>query len=165
MPTWFLALKQTAGRGRKGRTWYTPTGNFAASVLCKRIQKRAQTPHMYGFVAALAVFDTCWFYINQDNKQQTPHKLALKWPNDVILNNGKVAGILVECTERAVAVGIGVNLITPPPQNAVRIGGLPPAVLHNVLAHPMTTTNDSAPPPPLSPIGFCTIWQGFIKNG
>ncbi len=110
-PVWFLGLRQTAGRGRRGREWRDPVGNFAATYLCRPDGPLEQTAQR-SFVAALALHDALLTLIGR------PEALALKWPNDVLLNGGKVAGILLESAGAAraqhLAIGIGVNLLTAP---------------------------------------------------
>ncbi|MDO5604230.1 MAG: biotin--[acetyl-CoA-carboxylase] ligase [Paracoccus sp. (in: a-proteobacteria)] len=110
---WVMTHEQFQGRGRRGRDWVMPAGNFAASLALRPAGGPGQAA-LYSFVAALAVHDTLARICG-------PHaRLALKWPNDVLLNGGKVAGILLESagqagTLSALAVGIGVNLAAAPP--------------------------------------------------
>jgi BirA family transcriptional regulator, biotin operon repressor / biotin---[acetyl-CoA-carboxylase] ligase len=111
-PVWFLGLQQTAGRGRRGREWRDPLGNFAATYLCRPTGPLEQTAQR-SFVASLALYDAFLALTGR------PESLALKWPNDVLLNGGKVAGILLESAgagqgTQHLAVGIGVNLLTAP---------------------------------------------------
>ena len=104
-PLWLLARRQTAARGRRGRAWAMPPGNFAATLLMRPDRAPAQR----SFVAALALFDALgqasgrfWLF-------------GLKWPNDVLLSGGKVAGILLEgAPNGALAIGFGVNLAEAP---------------------------------------------------
>ena len=111
-PTWILAHAQTEARGRRGRAWQSPKGNFAATLVCKP----HATPHeaaKRSFLAANAVFEALAFYTDRAS-------LALKWPNDVLLNGGKVAGILLESAGSGhfvdwLAIGVGVNLRKAPP--------------------------------------------------
>lgn len=106
------AARQTAGRGRRGRTWVSPPGNLYASVLL-RPQCRAATAAQLGFVAALGVAEAI--------AALAPAVAArCKWPNDVLANGKKVSGILLE-TEMAagdrpdfVVLGVGVNLASSP---------------------------------------------------
>lgn len=112
-PTWILALKQTAGRGRRGRAWADPTGNFAAT-LAMRPHGAASAAAQRSFIAALALFDACVAVTGRSAG------FALKWPNDVLLNGGKLAGILLEsggagAATGQLAIGIGVNLRNAPP--------------------------------------------------
>ena len=109
------ALEQTAGRGRRGRTWQSPKGNFYASIVL-RPDVALKDAAQFGFVASLAVFDTIGSLAQPGTDAQT------KWPNDVLISGRKVAGILLEAqgggTPDAipdfVIVGIGVNLINYP---------------------------------------------------
>ena len=112
-PLWITAARQTAGRGRRGRTWTSELGNLYASVLLGDPAPPALAPQIC-FVAALAlhdaVLDTC--------AGLAPARLKLKWPNDLLLDDAKVAGILVEGlttgSRSAVVVGFGVNCRSHP---------------------------------------------------
>lgn len=111
-PQWILARRQTAGRGRRGREWQAAAGNFAATLLLPQPGPAAMAAQ-YSFVAALALADALALAAGPSVQ------LSLKWPNDVLLNGGKVAGILLESTGRgpglaALAIGIGVNLAAAP---------------------------------------------------
>lgn len=137
-PVWILARRQTAGRGRRGRRWNDPEGNFAASLLCHPEGPPDQVA-LRSFVAGLALFDALVAVTGEAGP------LALKWPNDVLLNDGKLAGILLESfaggAERArcLAVGIGVNLLHAPPSE-------PPPV------PPSELRPDIQPPAPMGPL-------------
>lgn len=117
---WVIADRQTAGRGRRGRAWDDGgNGNFMASVLVK-----ADGPlHQLSFVAALALFDA----LCAVTAPLGPGRLALKWPNDVLLDGGKLSGILLERTGAALVIGIGVNLAHHP-DGAGRPPGSPPPI-------------------------------------
>lgn len=111
-PTWIIAKEQTAARGRRGRAWVTPAKNFAGTLVM-RPKEDAQVTALRSFVAALAVFDAC-----VDLTGRTVG-FSLKWPNDVLLNGGKLAGILLESVGRDgmvehLSIGIGVNLEDAP---------------------------------------------------
>ena len=106
-PYWFMAARQTAGRGRRGRAWDTGQGNLAATLLLTTDRSPAEAAQL-SFVAALAVCDFARAYLPAD-------KVKVKWPNDVMVEDGKVSGILLESGRRAddrlwVAIGVGVNL-------------------------------------------------------
>jgi len=110
-PTWIMARRQTAARGRRGRRWENPAGNFAATFLLKPGGSPAAAA-LRSFSAANALFETLALKISRE-------RLAMKWPNDVLLNGGKVAGILLESVGTAagidwLAVGVGVNLVSAP---------------------------------------------------
>lgn len=110
-PTWIFARRQTAARGRRGRAWENPPGNFAATLVM-RPGGGPSAAALRSFSAANAVFEALAMHANRS-------ALALKWPNDVLLNGGKVAGILLESSGAGgridwLSIGIGVNLIHSP---------------------------------------------------
>lgn len=117
---------QTAGRGRQGNSWTGFSGNMYASVIV-RPHARVQETGQLSFVAALALAETL--------KEFLPPSvdIGIKWPNDLLLNGKKCAGILLE-TETVngahgvawVVIGIGVN-VKAAPENA--------ACLHDFCAH------------------------------
>ena len=107
------ALRQSAGRGRQGRGWDSPAGNLYISVLLRPAVALRDAPQ-WSFVAAVALADTI--------KTLLPEaaKLTLKWPNDLLLDGAKAAGILVETgvapshTLDWICIGMGVNIATKP---------------------------------------------------
>lgn len=110
--TWVLGLRQSAGRGRRGRAWIDPPGNFAAS-LALRTNDAPAALALRSFVAVLALHDAL---VGQTGLNRG---FALKWPNDVLLNGGKLSGILLESAGAGVlAIGIGVNLRAAPPADS-----------------------------------------------
>jgi len=127
-PTWFLGLRQTAGRGRRGRAWVDPPGNFAATLLTFPRRPPVEVAQL-SFVAALALADTL------ARVAGPAARLALKWPNDVLLSGGKVAGILLEGEgarpprPAALAIGIGVNLTHAPDKDSIEPGAARPISL------------------------------------
>ena len=118
-PTWICALEQTAARGRRGRAWVNPKGNFAATLVIPTSDAPDQRA-LRSFVAALALFDALVAVSGRVDG------LALKWPNDVLLTGGKVAGILLESLGAHLAIGIGVNLVEAPDMSAVEERAVPP---------------------------------------
>jgi BirA family biotin operon repressor/biotin-[acetyl-CoA-carboxylase] ligase len=105
--TVILAEKQNNGRGRHNRKWYSlPEQNLTFSIVLK--DKFVKTyPPLIGFVASLCIAQTI------ENLYQL--KVNLKWPNDVLINNKKIAGILLESKFEAnkikkIVVGIGLNV-------------------------------------------------------
>ena len=119
-PEWILALHQTAARGRRGRVWSFPAGNFAATLVLFPHDPPDQIA-LRSFAAALALYDAV------AELTGTASGLALKWPNDVLLNGGKMAGILLERLPRGgLAIGIGVNLIAAPDMGQVEARALRP---------------------------------------
>ena len=127
-PFWVVAARQTAGRGRRARPWLSPPGNLAAS-LALRLVPEGPAPALRSFTAALALADAL------ERLCGPALPLALKWPNDVLLEGRKLSGILLEGRSgggRApldLVIGIGVNLIASPPPDAVDTSGPPPISL------------------------------------
>jgi len=110
---WFAALQQTAGRGRRGRPWETAHGNLAASLLLVPDADPAVAATL-GFVAGVALNRALLEVVPQDVAG-----IALKWPNDVLADGAKLAGILLEAQKRpngpmAIVVGFGVNIVAAP---------------------------------------------------
>lgn len=125
-PTWICALHQTAARGRRGRVWVNPKGNFAATLVIPTADAPDRRA-LRSFVAALALFDALVAVSGRVDG------LALKWPNDVLLTGGKVAGILLESLGSHLAIGIGVNLVTAPDAAEVEAGAVPPVSVVSAL--------------------------------
>ncbi|PWE34126.1 biotin--[acetyl-CoA-carboxylase] ligase [Maritimibacter sp. 55A14] len=126
-PCWIMARRQTAARGRRGRAWASPEGNFAATLVLRPAEAPGQAA-LRSFVAALALRETCAGLTGREAA------FSLKWPNDVLLNGGKLAGILLESVGAGgrlthLAIGIGVNLTAVPPPEAVEPGATPPVAL------------------------------------
>lgn len=121
--TLVTAAAQTAGHGRQGRTWVTPPGRALACSLVLR-----DPPRLLPMLAALAVADVA------DQLDTAGRTATIKWPNDVLLDGRKVAGILAEGRpqEGWVVLGIGLNVAVaeddfPPElrQIATSLGGEP----------------------------------------
>ncbi len=121
-PLWILSEEQTAARGRRGRVWATPKGNFAGTLMMRRVDAPAVAA-LRSFVASLALRRVFVAVTRGEGA------FALKWPNDVLLNDGKVAGILLETIGDHLAVGIGVNLAHAPGADQVEPGALRPVSL------------------------------------
>lgn len=133
-PLWILALTQTAARGRRGRPWSMPPGNFATTLILPTRDRPDQLA-LRSFIASLALFDACALATGRTDG------LTLKWPNDVLLNGGKLAGILLESLSSggqiaAASIGIGVNLATAPDAGEVETRALRPVALTEAGASP-----------------------------
>jgi BirA family biotin operon repressor/biotin-[acetyl-CoA-carboxylase] ligase len=110
-PLWITVTTQSAGRGRRGSQWVSPPGNLYATLLLIEPSPPPQAPQL-SFVAALAVHDA----VAACAPQLGP-LLKVKWPNDLLVGQAKLAGILIEGESDpafAVAIGIGVNCATHP---------------------------------------------------
>lgn len=132
-PTWIMARKQTAARGRRGRAWVNPEGNFAATLVL-RPKDTASGAALRSFAAANALRQTLAMTVGEE-------RLSLKWPNDVLLDGRKVAGILLESSGQGMqvdwlAIGIGVNLVAAPEAADVEADALHPICLADTGAIP-----------------------------
>lgn len=109
------AKRQTAGRGRRGRTWVSPEGNLFFSILL-RPPYPAMNVMQLGFVAANAIADALQVLAPRGTF------VTVKWPNDVLVEGKKVAGILMEAEPdeenpgqlKWLVLGIGVNIVSHP---------------------------------------------------
>ncbi|RKF23276.1 biotin--[acetyl-CoA-carboxylase] ligase [Altericroceibacterium spongiae] len=108
---WLVANRQTAGRGRQGRSWLSEAGNFYGSTVVFP-QASDPVPAGLSFVTALALYEALVPMLER------PDCLRLKWPNDVLLDGAKLAGILLESKGSGpgsgLVIGVGVNLAAAP---------------------------------------------------
>jgi BirA family biotin operon repressor/biotin-[acetyl-CoA-carboxylase] ligase len=104
---WLVADRQTAGRGRAGRVWTGGFGNFMGSTTVA-LRSTEAAPQTLALVAGVAVHRALIAVAPGLTG------LALKWPNDLLVDQGKLGGILLERQSAAVVVGIGVNLAEAP---------------------------------------------------
>ncbi|VWX52044.1 biotin--[acetyl-CoA-carboxylase] ligase [Novosphingobium sp. 9U] len=104
---WLVADRQVDGRGRQGRVWSDGAGNFMGSTVV-HLHAGDPPPHTLSLVAGVAV------YAAIEALAPGLEGLALKWPNDLLLDGNKLAGILLERFGDAVVVGVGVNLVKAP---------------------------------------------------
>ena len=105
-----LARRQSGGHGRLGRPWRSIDGNLHVSVLLRPPSLR--WPGHWSILAAVALADTMRPFLPD------PGALRLKWPNDLLLDGGKLAGILLEAGTAPgpwLVIGFGVNLAGAPP--------------------------------------------------
>jgi BirA family biotin operon repressor/biotin-[acetyl-CoA-carboxylase] ligase len=132
---WLRAERQTAGRGRQGRSWVSPGGNLYASTI---VRLRPADPHAatLALVAAVALEEVVRLLIGRHAglvpaatlprggsaaapwmPEQVRHdggRVRLKWPNDLLIDGAKVSGILLERADDAVVIGFGVNIAHHP---------------------------------------------------
>jgi BirA family biotin operon repressor/biotin-[acetyl-CoA-carboxylase] ligase len=111
-PLWITAGEQTAGRGRRGRVWVSPRGNLSATLLISPGRPASDCAQL-SFVAALAASDAVSAFAPDAD-------IRVKWPNDVLANGRKIAGILLESASSGstdpswLVIGIGINLEAHP---------------------------------------------------
>jgi BirA family transcriptional regulator, biotin operon repressor / biotin---[acetyl-CoA-carboxylase] ligase len=144
-PLWVIAVHQTQGRGRLGRTWLSPQGNLHASLILNACDEASLAPQL-GFVAGVATLKALRHLCPRQN-------FALKWPNDLLLSGDKIGGILLENimtqtgdarqpTTSVSIIGIGINCENAPeglpyPTRALKsLGVHAPSVLE--LTHALT---------------------------
>ncbi|MDM5298999.1 biotin--[acetyl-CoA-carboxylase] ligase [Bacillus pumilus] len=101
------AKQQTAGRGRLGRPWETPSGNVAVTMTVKPPQDLSAQSTIAP-MTALAIYDVIKPLLNDKDQ------LAIKWPNDILVNEAKVSGTLIEADRSAIFIGVGINVKTKP---------------------------------------------------
>jgi BirA family biotin operon repressor/biotin-[acetyl-CoA-carboxylase] ligase len=138
--SWVRAHVQTGGRGRRGRVWVSQPGNLFASVLA-RPQPGEGPPQQLSFVAALALDRALLRWV-------VPERLSLKWPNDLLFDGVKCAGILLEAQAGGTIIGFGVNLVDHPtdverPATSLAAAGITPpgaAELCAAVAESLATT-------------------------
>lgn len=137
-PLWISAGEQTAGRGRRGRQWVSPRGNLSATLLLDPAKPAGECAQL-SFVAALAASDTVFALA-------PGHSINVKWPNDVLAEGRKIAGILLESASSGggapgwLVIGIGINLAAHPPDTefpatSVPALGVTPPLPEDALRH------------------------------
>lgn len=102
--TVIIADKQTEGRGRTRKSWISPEGNFYASLIINQETDVSKLTELT-FVTAVAVGNTLLSFIVDSNVQY-------KWPNDVLIDDKKISGILLEKKSNSnwIIIGIGINV-------------------------------------------------------
>jgi BirA family transcriptional regulator, biotin operon repressor / biotin---[acetyl-CoA-carboxylase] ligase len=117
---WLVTMEQDAGRGRQGREWLSEAGNFFGSTLVV-LAPADPVPQSLSLAAGLALIEAVDLAV-------PGQPLMLKWPNDLMLANAKLAGILLERSGDRVIAGFGVNLASAP-----KIPGRDAAALNGAL--------------------------------
>ena len=123
---WLVALHQDEGKGRHGRIWQSLDGNFFGSTL---VSLRATDPSApaLALVAGLALIEAV-------EVAAPDARLSLKWPNDLMLGDAKLAGILLERSGDRVVVGFGVNLAAAPTISGRKTASLAGAIAPQAFA-------------------------------
>ncbi|WP_353190487.1 biotin--[acetyl-CoA-carboxylase] ligase [Pandoraea pnomenusa] len=153
------AMRQTAGRGQRGRAWQSLPGDSLMFSLAYVMPGGPADLAGLSLAAGVAVVEGL-----SDLPLSAPHALGLKWPNDVLLHGGKLAGILIETVPAGpgrigVVIGIGVNLRhaddvatriesaaatasadTAPSQTKAPVPATPPAALESLFPEPDMST-------------------------
>jgi BirA family transcriptional regulator, biotin operon repressor / biotin---[acetyl-CoA-carboxylase] ligase len=129
-PIWIVADEQKAGRGRMGRTWHSEPGNLYSTLLFPCAAPPAKLAQI-SFVAALAAHDVATSFV-------TNASIALKWPNDCLIDGAKFCGILSEViAPNQIALGVGMNVGHAPthtPYAATHLKGTTVKAAHEVLS-------------------------------
>jgi BirA family transcriptional regulator, biotin operon repressor / biotin---[acetyl-CoA-carboxylase] ligase len=137
------AREQTAGRGRLGHVWASPPGNLYLSLIL-RPDCPPRCAAQLGFVAALAVGNALGALL------PALERLSYKWPNDVLVNGRKIAGILLESEmtkpdELAfLIIGVGINLASSP----------------RLAEYPATSVNEES----LGEVGSAAMLEEFCRH-
>ncbi len=103
---WLVAFEQSAGKGRQGRAWAGGEGNFFGSTLVELGRGDPPAPTL-SLAAGLALIEAA-------DVAAPGLPLMLKWPNDLLLNGDKLAGVLLERSGERIVAGFGVNLASAP---------------------------------------------------
>lgn len=110
LPKLYLADGQTAGRGRHGRSWLSDRGTLTFSLVTKRLLADLEKTKLLPLAVGLGIARHIDF-------EYAPLQAKLKWPNDVNLGGGKVAGVLLETNgdvPELTVIGVGVNVASEP---------------------------------------------------
>jgi BirA family biotin operon repressor/biotin-[acetyl-CoA-carboxylase] ligase len=124
LPDWgsVMTVEQTAGRGRWHRQWMSPPGNlYATWVWPKELNRYGAVldiPELLSLVVA---------YVLVSALKAQKIDAQIKWPNDLFINGHKIGGVLIEKKHARTMVGIGLNLVSAPPNEALRREGVPAA--------------------------------------
>ena len=136
------AESQTHGRGTKGRAWQSPKGNIYFTVALHRKFLPPERLRLFPLESGLSLWETAVETLPPSNRSD----FRLKWPNDLLWNHRKVAGMLLETTGEHALIGVGINVAEAP---EVTDGGTPSACLVEAGADP-----------------DCGLWlaEAFVEN-
>ena len=105
-----LALKQTAGKGRLGRTWVSTPHETLTFSVAYPFKKPISALSGLSLACGLAIIRGISQAMNLSLSELHQHRLCLKWPNDILIHEKKVAGLLSQATDDGVILGIGLNV-------------------------------------------------------
>ena len=110
--TLLMAYIQTTGRGRNNNTWVSNLGNLFLSIKLNTL--KISNPLILNYITGIVVYDTINFFLEKNTD------MYIKWPNDLLINKKKIAGILIDSISRGnkicdLYVGIGINAKIAPP--------------------------------------------------
>jgi len=100
-----IASKQSQGRGRQGRSWESPVGSIAISIAVE-LAKFNPTANWLSMLTATAIVDALTEF--------SAAPIEIKWPNDCLTSDGKIAGILIERNSTHAVIGVGINFFAAP---------------------------------------------------
>ena len=103
---WLRAEQQTGGRGRLARRWESPKGNLYCSTIV-RLRPNDPPAGTLALVAAVAVQEAVSLFLQAG-------QVTIKWPNDLLINNAKLCGMLLERNGDAIIIGVGLNIAHHP---------------------------------------------------
>jgi len=155
-PLWVWSARQSSGRGRQGREWHSQAGNLFASLLIG-VACPLRTAPQLALVAGVVAYDT----IDKLMGEGSHPEILLKWPNDVMLDDAKVAGMLLESAERKISnrimiavIGTGINIAHHPENLAVPATSLAAHGINVTTAEALETLAD-----------LTNYWLGRWDNG
>jgi BirA family biotin operon repressor/biotin-[acetyl-CoA-carboxylase] ligase len=103
------ANRQTAGRGRFSRVWHAPDGNVAMTIVLPRTDAHQN-------IATLALMNGLVLHEVLQELVREQATVRIKWPNDIVVDDAKISGTLIESDMHRLYVGIGINLVAEPAQ-------------------------------------------------
>ena len=104
--TLLMAYTQTSGRGRNNNKWVSNLGNLFLSIKLNTL--KVSNPLILNYIIGIVVYDTMKFFLKKNTN------LYIKWPNDLLINKKKIAGILIDSISKGNKIsesyiGIGIN--------------------------------------------------------
>lgn len=148
----FRVGEQTKGRGRRGKQWVSRPGDglYLSIVLCPKAPR--YTWPSLSFLASLGVYKALLRHMDE----QHHGACSLKWPNDILCHDRKLAGILLESSDEGLVIGCGVNL-----NNAPELGGIahPPIAIDELVSEGVSDAEALAATLVARIAELYTLWQ------